>query len=71
MLQSFRTNQNKFVVPDFLNTVSNNPPDSGTMFDEIQFKFLVSVQRICEFRLMPFDDEETILFGQLCNFCKY
>ena len=70
MLQFLSAYQHKLVVTDLLYTVPDYPPDPFSILDEVQFKLLVTVQRIGEFRLVTLHDIETILVRKSCNFCK-
>ena len=70
MLEIFPSDQNKLIISNFLNTVTYNPADSGSVLYKIQLKFLVLVQRIGEFRLVTLHDMEAILLGQQRYFGK-
>ena len=52
------------VVPYFLDAVPHYAAHAAAVLDEIELEFLVAVQGIQEFALVPFYDIKTVFIGQ-------
>ena len=61
MLKTLRSDEHQFEITYFFDTVSDYAAHTGPMFNEIQLKFSMSVQRVGKFGLMSFHNVEAIL----------
>ena len=62
MFQFRRADEHHVILSDLFDAVAHDPPDTGTMLDEVQFKFLVAMERIGKLRLVSLDYIETVFF---------
>ena len=62
MLKIFSTYQNQFIITDFLHAIPYYSPDSLSPFYEVQLELPVTMERICEFRLVALYNVEAVLF---------
>ena len=61
VLQVFSCYQHQIIITYHFGRVSYNPPYSGSLFGEVQFKLGVVVYRISEFRFITFRNVKAIL----------
>ena len=63
VLQVLSADQDEVVGVDGLDVVPDDALGAGGVLYEIEFEIPVAVQRIVEFSLVPFDDEQAVLLG--------
>ena len=68
MLKLLCTDKDKVIIPYFLDTVTDDPPHSCTVLDEVQFELFMLMQRIGKLRFMAFHYMETVFFRQRADF---
>ena len=65
MLEVFIADQHEIEIPNCLNIVADDPFHSRSVLYIVQFELRMPVNRVGEAGFMPFDDVETISFGQI------
>ena len=70
MLEVFSAQQHKLIITYLLDAVSDYPPHTFSLLYEVQFEFLMLMERICEFRLVTLHDVEAVFLGKTRDFCK-
>ena len=70
VLQIVPAEQDQIIIADLFYLISDNPPYSGSILDEIQLVFLMIVQRIRKLRFVSFHNKQAIFFRQWRYFCN-
>ena len=68
VLQLLPRHQGEFILPYFFHAVSYHPLDAGAVFNEIQFKLHVGMERVQELALVPFHNVQAVFFRDGGNF---
>ena len=71
VLQILAPYQDEFEITDLLNAVTYDPAYPFSTLDEIEFEFLMLVERICEFRLVALHYIEAVFLRKTRDFSKY